>query len=120
MVHGDGFIAVGPHQHLKETKRTLEEKYKLKTQELGCGEGQKEEIRILNKVVRMTSDGIELEADPRHAELVIKDLGLEGSKPSTVPGAKDDGSKNKNKVIIENGYDIDSVQNAKTSAGNED
>ena len=40
MVHGDDFIAVGPHQHLQETRKTLEEKYKLKTQELGCGDGQ--------------------------------------------------------------------------------
>ena len=36
--------------------------------------GRRREISILNKVVRMTTAGIELEVDPRHAELVIKDL----------------------------------------------
>ena len=35
--------------------------------------------------------GIEVEADPRHAEIVIRDLGLMESKPSKVPGAKEDG-----------------------------
>ena len=45
-------------------------------------------MRILNKVVRITDGGIELEADPRHAELVIKELGLEDAKPSAVPGSK--------------------------------
>ena len=29
-----------------------------------------------------------LEADPRHAEIVIKELGLEGGKAIKVPGAK--------------------------------
>ena len=31
---------------------------------------------------------MELEADPRHAELVIRELELENAKPSRVPGSK--------------------------------
>ena len=77
MVHGDDFVAVGPRKNLGETKKALEDKYKLKTQELGSGEGQDPELRILNKIVRMTADGVELEADPRHVEMVIKELGLQ-------------------------------------------
>ena len=34
---------------------------------------------------------IESESDPRHAELVIRDLGLEHSKAGKVPGAKEHG-----------------------------
>ena len=60
---------------------------------LGTGDGEKEEMRILNKVVRTTKEGIELEADPRHAELVIKELGLESAKSSPVPGSKEDVKK---------------------------
>ena len=67
----------------------LEEKYKLKVEVLGRGKGKTSEMIILNKVVRMTNEGIELEADPRHAELVVKDLGLTGCKPSMVPGSKE-------------------------------
>ena len=88
MVHGDDFVAVGPRQHLAETRKTLEDKYKLKVELLGKGDGETNELRILNKVVRATDKGIELEADPRHAELVIKELNLESAKPSAVPGAK--------------------------------
>ena len=88
MVHGDDFVAVGPNQHLEHVEKTLGDKYKIKVDKLGLGKGQKDEVRILNKVVRMTEYGIELEADPRHAELVIKELGLEGAKPSMVPGSK--------------------------------
>ena len=43
---------------------------------------------MLHKVIRYAKDGVELEADPRHAELVIRELGLEGAKPSKIPGAK--------------------------------
>ncbi len=46
-------------------------------------------MKILNKIARYTSDGVELEADPRHAEIVVKELGLENAKCSTVPGVKD-------------------------------
>ena len=88
MVHGDDFVAVGPEQHLKTTRKALEDKYKLKVEVLGLGEGQTNEIRILNKVVRMTKEGVELEADPRHVELAIRELKLEGAKTSVVPGAK--------------------------------
>ena len=83
MVHGDDFIAVGPEKKLKDTQKILEHKYKIKTERLGQGDGHKPEIRILNKIVRMTSEGVELEADPRHAELVVKDLRLEGQGPRT-------------------------------------
>ena len=34
--------------------------------------------------------GIDLEADPRHAEIVVREFGLEGATPSKVPGAKTD------------------------------
>ena len=47
------------------------------------------------KDIRWTSRGIELEADPRHVEIVVRELGLEGATPSKVPGAKVDGDTDK-------------------------
>ena len=88
MVHGDDFVAVGPEAHLIETRKTLEDKYKIKVEKLGCGSDCKSEMRILNKVVRATDSGITLEADPRHAELVIKELDLTTAKVSAVPRSK--------------------------------
>ena len=43
----------------------------------------------MNKVVRSTAKGIEFEADHRHAEIVVKELGLETAKVSRVPGSKE-------------------------------
>ena len=89
MVHGDDFIAVGSEENLKATRAVLENKYKIKVEVLGTKPGQTRELRILNKVVRLAKSGIELEADPRHVEFTIRDLGLENAKVSTVPGAKE-------------------------------
>ena len=91
MVHGDDFVAVGPDQHLDSIKTSLSDKYKIKIVQLGHGEGKNSQIRILNKVVRMTEGGIELEADPRHAEFVIKGLGLESARPYLVLGSETEG-----------------------------
>ena len=100
-VHGDDFVAVGNPEFLKETQKTLEDKYKLKVENLGNKEGQKTEVKILNKIVRHTDRGIELEADPRHAEIVIKELGLEDAKATRVPGTKAPKGEDKKKGACE-------------------
>ena len=89
MVHGDDFVAVGTGKHLVTTRKTLEDKYRLKVETLGKEEQCVQELRILNKVVRYTGSGLELEADPRHAEIVVKELDLSDAKSSKVPGAKE-------------------------------
>ena len=71
MVHGDGFAAVGDPKHLESTEAALSEAYKIKTEK---------EVRILNEAVRIADAGIEMEADPRHPELVVKELGLIGAR----------------------------------------
>ena len=99
MVHGDDFVAVGDPTHLASTEAALREKYKIKTETLGFAEGDVKEVKILNKIVRLTEVGIELEADPRHAELVVRELGLEGCKPSKVPGVKRANERTEHRVV---------------------
>ena len=45
-------------------------------------------MKILNRIVRWTPQGLELEADPRHAELVIQQLNLQGATPLSSPGVE--------------------------------
>ena len=47
------------------------------------------ELKILNRIIRFTKDGIELEADLRHAELIVSQLGLKESKELTCPSAEE-------------------------------
>ena len=50
-------------------------------------------MRILNKVVSIDNAGVHLEADPRHAERVIQEMGVSDGKVSTVPGSKEESRK---------------------------
>ena len=52
---------------------------------LGPGENQCQEIRVISRIIRWTTGGLEYELDQRHAERVIKELGLERSKPVSSP-----------------------------------
>ena len=88
MVHGDDFVAVGQEEYVVEAEKALKSKYKIKTETLGLGEKDVREVNILNKVIRIDKDGLELEADPRHIELIVRELGLEGCRPSKTPGSK--------------------------------
>ena len=45
--------------------------------------GTKQSIDILNRLVTWTERGIELEADPRHVELILREMGCEGAKVTT-------------------------------------
>ena len=94
MVHGDDFMAIGTDDDLKTTKTVLGNKYKLKVETLGSGKGDRQEVSILSKTIRSTKEGVGFEADPRHAELVIKELGLQEAKEGKTPGSKDTNKKN--------------------------
>ena len=66
----------------------LSKKYEIQTQRLGVGHGREAEVKILNRIVRWTAGGVEMEADPRHAELVVKQLNLEGCRSGSSPGVE--------------------------------
>ena len=40
----------------------------------------------MNRVVRWTTEGWEMEPDQRHVDLIIKELGLSEAKPVSTPG----------------------------------
>ena len=64
MVHGDDFVAVGEEEGLQEARRVLEDAYNTKVETLGDGDGGKQEIRVLNKVIRNTKEGTNSKRTP--------------------------------------------------------
>ena len=68
-------------------RKINEKQIKINTEHLGPEPHQKQEIRILNMTIRWTLAGIEYEPDQRHAEIIIKEMGVEGAKPLANPGA---------------------------------
>jgi len=92
MVHGDDFIFVGEDESLNKVQAMMQKSFLIKViGRLGGDTTDDKEIRILNRVIRWGNTGIEYEADPRHAELLARDLGV-GNKVST-PGVKEEKQK---------------------------
>ena len=46
-------------------------------------------MRIPNSIIRWTNTDIKIEADPRHVERLIKEMGLGGAIPVVTPEAKE-------------------------------
>ena len=55
---------------------------------MGHGPDVIKEMRVLNRIVRITDTGIRYEADPRHVELLAKSLNVESRDPMVTPWVK--------------------------------
>ena len=53
---------------------------------MGLKEGESKEERILNRVIRVTSEGWAYEADQRHADLIIQETGASTMSTLSHPG----------------------------------
>jgi hypothetical protein len=60
---------------------------------LGPGDEDAKEISVLNRIVRWKDDAIYYEADPRQAEKLILECGLEGANAVATPGVKETGAQ---------------------------
>ena len=89
MVHGDGFVSTGTGKSLELLESVLSKEFKIKTSMMGPDKNDNKEIKMLNRIIKYTSSGIELEADLRHAELIVSQLGLENAKELTCPSAEE-------------------------------
>ena len=58
----------------------------MQTQTLGPDPDQGKEVKVLNRIIRVTEEGWEYEADQRHGELIVQSLNLEEAKEVTTPG----------------------------------
>ena len=96
-IHGDDFVTSGSDGDLKWLKANLEKHYELKTEILGPDREDKKQVKILNRIVSWTDEGLTYEADPRHAEIVIKELDLTKAKGVCSPGTKDEGTTKEGK-----------------------
>ena len=110
-LHGDDFATVGTRDGARWLKEALEKRSEIKTQCIGpgavvdgnkvdagasmgpavttaYGEDMKEgsEGRLLNRVLRCTPMGWEVEADQRHADLIVQELALEDARGVITPG----------------------------------
>ena len=76
---------------------------------LGEGPTGMKEIRLLNRIIKITSEGLTYEADPRHVELLARSLGLVGTRYISTPGIKynDAGTNKAEETVLEEEEDAD-------------
>ena len=89
VVHGDDFTAVGSPEALDQYQVGMQKSFDCKLKgRLGTDPGDCKEMRVLNRIVRINDKGLLYEADPRHAEIIIKAFHLEHGKSIVTPGLK--------------------------------
>ena len=92
-VHGDDFTVVGSYEELKWLETELGKVWTVETRGILARPGSElpgviHKISVLNRLVTWTHEGIEMEADPRHVDLVLEQLGLEKGVSVTTPLVK--------------------------------
>ena len=94
LVHGDDFLVLSDEDGHRFVDKILSEEYEFKCDgHIGPG-CEKDSMTVLNRVVTYdrTTGAVTYEADPRHAEALIRDLGMESAKPAKTPAEKKKGS----------------------------
>ena len=109
-VHGDDFTVAGNDSELKYVAEVFQNKYKTKARRiLGSDIHDMKAMTILNRIVEWTDAGIQYEADPRHVDLIIEELGLENANGSDVTGSKVDINETETELDHEDAYRFKSI-----------
>ena len=89
VVHGDDFVIVGDYNDLKHAEHMLAQMFEIKVNIIGNISGCTHEMKVLNRMIAWTREGIRYIPDGKHAEKVIQELGLEEAKGVGKPMADD-------------------------------
>ena len=75
MTHGDDFVLTGPTKKLVEFEKRKISVYPIKAKIIS--HGSPKNIKTLNRRLRSRKRGLVHQHDPRHVDVLVKDLGLE-------------------------------------------
>ena len=91
MVHGDDFVIEGEEVHMEWLKNELVKVWSIKHVIIGERGGLAKTCRVFNRVLRWhPSQGVTIEADGRHAEIMIRELGVQECRKVTSPTIKEE------------------------------
>eukprot|EP00435_Cladocopium_sp_Y103_P064420 s364_g26.t1 len=90
-VHGDDVTSLGSPEDLQWLKERFLDRYEIKFGGmLGDGDGDVQDVMILNRLVHYNSFETTIEADPRHVQILLKELNLQEAKEVATPGVRCD------------------------------
>ena len=82
LVHGDDFITVGIARTSGGSRTSSRADSRSRQRFIGQGEGEDREERVLNQIIRVTTEGWEYEPHQRHADILIQATNLSGARES--------------------------------------
>ena len=89
VVHGDDFSALGTDKGLDLYEQGMTRAFECELRgRLGTGPKDLKEVKLLNRIIKVTESGLTYEADPKHVTLLAKALGMEECKNTFTPGVK--------------------------------
>ena len=92
-LHGDNFVSLGTRLDVDWLFSELGKEWTVKVEGILGPPGEPDtvqSIRCLNRLITWRLGGIEYEPDPRHGQILIRDLGLEqAGSILTTPGVKE-------------------------------
>ena len=83
LTHGDDFVLTGPTKRLTEFENEMTSVYPIKAQIISLGSPKS--IKTLNRRLHWRKEGIVYQHDPRHIDVLVKDLGLEHGNSVQTP-----------------------------------
>ena len=92
--HGDDVHALGDAEGLDHLESALRARYEVKVRAtLGFESADDKRCTFLNRIVRVNEKGLEIEADPRHAQEIIKAMNVQDGKSVATPTVKEPGDQ---------------------------
>ncbi len=85
VVHGDDFLSEGSGESLKMMDTELQKSCALKTEILGGDPGDVKSLKVLSRQISWKDGKIHWEADPRHVDILARQLGMDDSTPVKTP-----------------------------------
>ena len=83
LTHGDDFVLTGPTKRLTEFENEMTSVYPIKAKIISLGSPKS--IKTLNRRLHWGKEGIVYQHDPRHIDVLVKDLGLENGNSVQTP-----------------------------------
>ncbi len=75
-------VALGPSKVWIGSKESFSNEWRSSSRSVGTRAGAS--VRILSRIAKVTDEGLEYEADQRHAEILAQDVGIDGSSRGVV------------------------------------
>ena len=89
VVHGDDFTILSNEDGIRWVHKQMAGKYTVKLRGVvGPNPGDEKEVTLLNRAISWKSWGIQYEADARHSEIIVRELGLSNSKGVATAGVR--------------------------------